>query len=638
MVTPTVLGCVFCTSAFTYDLSTLPTQTFVLHSGTPGVTKGDDVYVQYLATSPCASAESDMCFGGFTSEGSYPLAMYGSLPTGGGNAPVCTGLGSLNNTVVTAFGKEGLSIALQAGVAPLTVTAIYNIVCDAQAPSDNPPEPIVTVGKDPQNHRPAFNVTWHHPSVCAAVPTPPGGCSSPAPPAPAPPICEGCLPPWRPTWSMQRSTALYACNSSGPHNVDEAAAYGITVYDWSHAKLEWVNNHPMNDDELLLQQAERVLARDPGIEGEQPRVWLYRNKIKALNWIGQVREKLDDPAYDDWFVPFNSSYHGRASNNSFHVPACDWYGDAKSGPPKCSKFYHDWRQSPTKIGAGPAYTSPAHTSPPDNVCREQCDCGATNPCAEYTFNHRNASFVEWWINEYMISESTLLHKPHAINLGWLDDGITVQGMSEGAPLPTWVEDTGSSPQDMQDHVDHFRANIGRLQREVVNKGGFYWQMIRGQGPMVRNVPNFNSNCHQPPPRNVTAAQCAATLRQWCTPKPEAWRLAHNYLVCPEGMIDLDLARDATAEFLLTRGDFAWIGYGWSGCTPEPTNRTTHKPFNSTWLRPRPALWDEDFGGAPSGPCEETEEGSEVFVRHYQRADVKWTCATGEGEINWHASV
>ena len=108
---------------------------------------------------------------------------------------------------------------------------------------------------------------------------------------------------------MWRSTVLYGCNSTGPHNVDEAAAYGVMAYDWSHAKIEWVNNRPMNDDELLLQQAERVLARDPGIEGEQPRVWLYRNKIKALNWIGQVREKLDDPAYADWFVPFNSSYH-----------------------------------------------------------------------------------------------------------------------------------------------------------------------------------------------------------------------------------------------------------------------------------------------------------------------------------------
>lgn len=431
---------------------------------------------------------------------------------------------------------------------------------------------------------------------------------------------------------MGRSTALYGCNSTGPHNVDEAAAYGIMVYDWSHTKLEWVNNHPMNDDELLLEQAERVLARDPGIKGEQPRVWLYRNRIKALNWIGQVREKLDDPAYSDWFVPFNSSYHGRASNNSFHVPACDWYGDAKNGPPKCSKFYHDQVQSPTKIGAGPAYTKASKKE--DNVCREQCDCGSTNPCGAYAFDHRNASFAEWWINEYMISESTLLHKPQAINLGWLDDGMTVNGMTEGAPYPTFVEDTGSSPQDMQDHVDHFQTNVGKLQREVVSKGGFYWQMIRGEGPMVRPVTTVG--CGKP--HNVTAAQCAATLRQWCTPKPAAWRVAHKYFVCAQEMIDSDLARDATAEFLLTRGDYAWIGYDWSGCYPLPLNQTTHKPFNSTWLRPRPALWDEDFGGAPSGPCEETEEGSEVFVRHYPRADVKWTCATGEGEINLHASV
>jgi hypothetical protein len=231
----------------------------------------------------------------------------------------------------------------------------------------------------------------------------------------------------------------------------------------------------------------------------------------------------------------------------------------------------------------------------------------------------------------MISEMTLLHKPHAINLGFLDDGMTVHGMTEGALYPTWVEDTGSSPQDMQDHVNHFRANVGRLQREVVSKGGFYWQMIRGQGPMVRPIKAVHGCKH---PRNVTATQCAATLRQWCAREPAAWRVAHKYVVCAEEMTDSNLARDATAEFLLTRGDFAWIGYDWSGCYPQPTNSTTHKPINSTWLRPRPALWDENFGGAPSGPCVETGEGSEVFVRRYPRAEVKWDCATGTGEINF----
>ena len=70
-------------------------------------------------------------------------------------------------------------------------------------------------------------------------------------------------------WQIQRSVS-YLADSEGivekprqnslpdsrlmKHNVDEAAAYGITVYDWRHARLEWVNNHPngMNDDELLL--------------------------------------------------------------------------------------------------------------------------------------------------------------------------------------------------------------------------------------------------------------------------------------------------------------------------------------------------------------------------------------------------
>ena len=140
-------GCIFCTGAFTYDLSSLPAQTFVLHSGKPAVAQGDDKYVQYVATSPCMSVQSDMCFGGFSSSsiaspypvvGSYPLAI-----ASGKNGPdilsgtVCEELGSLNDIVaVTAFGKDGLSIALHSR----STTAIFNIMCDAEAPGNNPPE------------------------------------------------------------------------------------------------------------------------------------------------------------------------------------------------------------------------------------------------------------------------------------------------------------------------------------------------------------------------------------------------------------------------------------------------------------------------------------------------------------------
>ena len=48
-------------------------------------------------------------------------------------------------------------------------------------------------------------------------------------------------------------------------------------------------------------------------------------------------------------------------------------------------------------------------------CVEQCDCGDTNPCGEYIFNHSGAAvngqtFRDWYINEYMISNETLFHK------------------------------------------------------------------------------------------------------------------------------------------------------------------------------------------------------------------------------------
>lgn len=117
------------------------------------------------------------------------------------------------------------------------------------------------------------------------------------------------------------STVLYTCNNSGMHDVHHANQFGIVVYvrahanvhiaihtqqcdsltlagscqDWSNAKAIWANAHPMSSEELITKQAEMVLAADPGVPGYAPRVWAYRNTIKALNWYSSVREKLDDP-------------------------------------------------------------------------------------------------------------------------------------------------------------------------------------------------------------------------------------------------------------------------------------------------------------------------------------------------------
>jgi hypothetical protein len=67
---------------------------------------------------------------------------------------------------------------------------------------------------------------------------------------------------------------------------------------------------------------------------------------QALNWYSSVREKLDNPLYSSWFIKFsgfnNTQYpggQGLAQNNSFHVPACDWYNNGTA--PRCSGFYRE---------------------------------------------------------------------------------------------------------------------------------------------------------------------------------------------------------------------------------------------------------------------------------------------------------
>jgi hypothetical protein len=133
----------------------------------------------------------------------------------------------------------------------------------------------------------------------------------------------------------------------------------------------------MTSEELITAQAESVLAADPGVPGGMPRVWAYRNTIKALNWYWKVRVKLDDPRYADWFIKFsgfsNTPYpggQGLAQNNSYHVPACDFYNNGTN--PRCSGFYHDQEQTPNHPGGGKPY-------PVDGECIGVFDAHHTRP-------------------------------------------------------------------------------------------------------------------------------------------------------------------------------------------------------------------------------------------------------------------
>ena len=126
---------------------------------------------------------------------------------------------------------------------------------------------------------------------------------------------------------MNLSTIIQPCNDSGPFDPAFGSKFGIADYDWSNMKNVWVNTKPMDCEKLLVEQAQMNRKLNP-----QSRAFVYRNLVKALNWFGSVREKLDDPAYSGFFLKFDPTLKGK-----YHVPPCD----ESYSPPKCSVFYHD---------------------------------------------------------------------------------------------------------------------------------------------------------------------------------------------------------------------------------------------------------------------------------------------------------
>ena len=140
----------------------------------------------------------------------------------------------------------------------------------------------------------------------------------------------------------------------------------------------------MNCEEMLVEQVEQTTAASPGTT-----VWIYRNGIKALPWYTLVRDKVTDPDYAPWFLPFSDAVI--ANYSAAHVPVCDTNYD----PPRCSHLYHDQTQTP-------GYPKG------DGVCAAPgCDVGSV-PVGEYLFDFRAANvsihgqtLVRWYIDEYL---------------------------------------------------------------------------------------------------------------------------------------------------------------------------------------------------------------------------------------------
>mgnify|MGYP006901804938 CR=1 FL=1 len=104
--------------------------------------------------------------------------------------------------------------------------------------------------------------------------------------------------------------------------------------------------------------------------------------------------------------------------------------------------------------------------------------------------------------------------------------------------------------------------------------------------------------------------CASWTRTACSPESVFSKIPTLLAYGNESTLYGDVA-----QFLLTRGPWGYMGYGWHGCvqTPPPSN-----------------VYDYDFGEPKDKLCRETAPG--VFTREWTKAMVHFDCNTFEANI------
>ena len=107
---------------------------------------------------------------------------------------------------------------------------------------------------------------------------------------------------------------------------------------------------------MMVEQAAVIKKMAP-----DTKVWVYRNLVQPYANFVQLREKIEDPQYAGWFVPF------AATNDESVTPRCEMNPRLKKK--LCSDLFH------TRL----AWTENGH------------DCGDKIPCGDYVFDHRNES-------------------------------------------------------------------------------------------------------------------------------------------------------------------------------------------------------------------------------------------------------
>lgn len=382
---------------------------------------------------------------------------------------------------------------------------------------------------------------------------------------------------------MASSTIIMPCNTSGPLAPTEFfSSFGVVDVDWSNEKDLWAQAKPMDCQERLITQAQTLKATKPA-NGVTPRVFVYLNGIKALPWFTVVREKISDPAYAGWFLHFNTSHP--------HVPTDN------------TTLYHDHMQTPDS-----------------QMCHGPCDCGGV-PCGEYLWDLRNASLRDWLVESYYMGP--LSGGNAAVDGLYVDDMWSHEGPSEEDSHA--VEDCGLSAEDVQDLIDGWQDVQIRFEAALQEAGKYAFQLLNCEddATVCAFPPQTAPNRSQSDPKS----QCTQWLEDACSETSTIRDVAlmfgfsriSHHVPFPLPSFEQDLA-----TFLLVRGPYAWLGYGWLGCKGGAPGANS----STSWSRP-PAL-DVDYGVPEEDMCRQTSPG--VFEREWSKASIKMDCNAWEATI------
>jgi hypothetical protein len=473
-------------------------------------------------------------------------------------------------------------------------------------------------------------------------------------------VCS--VPPWPATWQMNASTIIMPCNYTSFQEPSTTAGWGIVDFDWSNSLKEWSAATPMDNDERQLMQVN--LTKSASVTAEYTKIWLYRNTVYGYPWFTSVRTILDDPDYADWFLMFSGK-------GNYTSPACDHNYD----PPKCTEYFHTQMDTPLPTTTWGPEGRPiggyGQCFPKDN--KSGCDCG-TKPCGFYVFNHSSTavingqSFQDWWLDSYMFNEvgsSPLVH-----GFYW-DDTWTPQGVGDD-PEPGMIEDMGLTTNDLLQLTASFNANMDALRNRTLREGKFAWQLLTYErvraGPALCTADLENyckpdaapqaeammypTSMLYPPFTNCSVFGCTCKgaadyygidggwgcapqeAQQWwiheakpcasptsCCTVDDYTKNPPPYPGCAHGPAHSNAVD--VANFLLIRGDYAWLGEGWQGCAQPPADAGGGYPF--------PSDLNRDFG-TPLGVCKQAGGSPGVFKREFTKAIVQMDCNTGTPTI------